>query len=250
MPKLDIFSIVVATSPQVMFVLMLTNSTEKYNECIDLAKRSLADPTLPRYYTIQNCLLVVAAEDDWYDADLYLRMAEQTWTMAHCAAKHVADDASLKVLDDLRTSLDRMYQARTEDAIETQNQHQPRNELPPVEEEEEEEYSGSEYSQNEEGEQMDDVDENEARTAKLSLVPMSSNTINQKQSFHLGVSNMDDIDSKNGEQDIDRSFEEDCEYFLAIAHALPDEKREEFMRRIDKCLKTAIATGEFHSESI
>lgn len=83
--------------------------------CIRLAELNLTDPTLPPYYVIHNCILIACALDDWSDADIWQRRAEQAyWT---CAAKaELKQDAeALKELKNVRKELDQLEAFRRED---------------------------------------------------------------------------------------------------------------------------------------
>lgn len=43
---------------------------EKMAEAVRAAKYNLSDPTLPRFYQINNCAIVILAEDDWDEAEV------------------------------------------------------------------------------------------------------------------------------------------------------------------------------------
>ncbi|KAK5703057.1 hypothetical protein LTR97_004003 [Elasticomyces elasticus] len=51
-------------------------NNKKFDECIEAARYTLNDPTLPRYYHIKSLLLIANAEEDWYPAERCRREAE------------------------------------------------------------------------------------------------------------------------------------------------------------------------------
>lgn len=39
-------------------------------ECVRLAQYHLTDPRLPRHHQLKNLIIIVMAEDDWYEAEV------------------------------------------------------------------------------------------------------------------------------------------------------------------------------------
>lgn len=39
-------------------------------KAVEVAKYNLTDPTLPRYWQVKNCILIVCASTDWDEAEV------------------------------------------------------------------------------------------------------------------------------------------------------------------------------------
>lgn len=67
---------------------------------------SVSNPTLPPYYFIQNCILIVSAMDNWNDAGLDQQYAEARWSTSFLEAKIRGRKEELSVFEGLRMSMD------------------------------------------------------------------------------------------------------------------------------------------------
>ncbi len=49
---------------------------EDYDKATKMAKNNLSDPSLPRYHRVKKLMLLATAENRWYHAEKWRRMAE------------------------------------------------------------------------------------------------------------------------------------------------------------------------------
>ncbi|CAI6337394.1 unnamed protein product [Periconia digitata] len=84
-------------------------------KCIELVKSNLTDHTIPPYYKMRNCILIVSAMDDWNIADLYRQDAEIQYRVSHHKATEMEDEDSLEILEELRYELDQLKQMLDDD---------------------------------------------------------------------------------------------------------------------------------------
>ncbi|KAJ4319709.1 hypothetical protein N0V94_003768 [Neodidymelliopsis sp. IMI 364377] len=86
--------------------------------CISAARRNLADPALPPYHIIKNCILVACALDNWRDADVFRLRAEDVYhqTLSRATSEH--DDKSLELLKSLTKDLKTLNQWKDEEMLE------------------------------------------------------------------------------------------------------------------------------------
>lgn len=63
---------------------------EDFETCLEIAKLNLTDPTLSRYWTIKNLLLVASVEDDWIEAEVCIARSLQVIVLIiHSAASPI-----------------------------------------------------------------------------------------------------------------------------------------------------------------
>jgi len=90
---------------------------EDFDEVVRLARYNLTDPTLPRFYQIQNRILFCSAEADWYIAERCRIEAEQFYITAWNATGP-GDEVALTALAALRRLLDQLEVSQGQDAPE------------------------------------------------------------------------------------------------------------------------------------
>ncbi|KAF2130370.1 hypothetical protein P153DRAFT_395792 [Dothidotthia symphoricarpi CBS 119687] len=90
---------------------------DKFELAIAKAKYNLTDYTLPPYYYMENCMLIVAALDDWDDANDWLGAAEYSYLTTLDEATRKNDTDSLKLLVYLRSKLDQFKDFRMQDLM-------------------------------------------------------------------------------------------------------------------------------------
>jgi hypothetical protein len=50
-------------------------------EAVRAAKRNLTDWSLPRYWQVKNCIIIVFAEEDWHEAEVSCASRDSPWRM-------------------------------------------------------------------------------------------------------------------------------------------------------------------------
>ncbi|KAK5167215.1 uncharacterized protein LTR77_007946 [Saxophila tyrrhenica] len=89
---------------------------EDWQACIAAAHENLSYPGLPRYWRIQNLLLISEATNDWHQRENCRVAAEQIWGIARRETPNTQRDA-IKSLQDVRGELDQLsaWQERESD---------------------------------------------------------------------------------------------------------------------------------------
>ncbi|KAK4893272.1 hypothetical protein LTR27_008395 [Elasticomyces elasticus] len=90
-------------------------NNNKFDECIEAARYTLNDPTLPRYYHIKTLLLIANAEENWYPAKRCRREAEDVYAMAQRLTSP-EDEPALAALRALRKDLDAVATSQEKEA--------------------------------------------------------------------------------------------------------------------------------------
>ncbi|KAK5730313.1 hypothetical protein LTR15_000250 [Elasticomyces elasticus] len=90
-------------------------NNNKFDECIEAARYTLNDPTLPRYYHVKTLLLIANAEEDWYPAERCRREAEDVYAMAQRLTTP-EKEATLATLRILRKDLDAVAASQQREA--------------------------------------------------------------------------------------------------------------------------------------
>ncbi|OAG22546.1 hypothetical protein CC77DRAFT_1018573 [Alternaria alternata] len=83
--------------------------------CISAAQYNLTDTSLPPFYIIRNCILLVGAMDNWDDGNEWRLAAESTYSDALRRSREMNDTNSLAALQDLREELDEWARQRDRD---------------------------------------------------------------------------------------------------------------------------------------
>lgn len=81
----------------------------EYEQAIEAAKYNLTEPTLPRYHQMKNMILIVAAEEDWEEAEHYRLQAEAIYETAYRLTAASDEDAQSS-LRQVRNGLDKLKQ--------------------------------------------------------------------------------------------------------------------------------------------
>ncbi|CAK3835661.1 Hypothetical predicted protein [Lecanosticta acicola] len=88
---------------------------EQWAKGIAAAKRNLTDTSLPRYWQVRNCILIINAKDDWHVAEDYRKAAEEVWAIAK--VRTAEDDLTAhSFLNQLRDELDELAEIQISEA--------------------------------------------------------------------------------------------------------------------------------------
>lgn len=90
-------------------------SDERFTECATEIISLLSIHELPRYYQIKCRILLACTQDDWHDAEILRKAAEDLWTHYRHMRPSRNDPAMDKAFDELRKMLDDLEEAQVDD---------------------------------------------------------------------------------------------------------------------------------------
>ncbi|KAK4621702.1 hypothetical protein CLAFUW4_07401 [Fulvia fulva] len=78
----------------------------QWDAAITTAKRSLTDPSLPRQWQVEDCVIVCSATDDWEEAERFREAAEAVYNTSRIQA--TPSQKAEATLRDMRSILDQI----------------------------------------------------------------------------------------------------------------------------------------------
>ncbi|KAK3726054.1 hypothetical protein LTR37_000202 [Vermiconidia calcicola] len=120
----------------------------EYERAIEAAKYNLTEPTLPRYHQIKNMILIVAAEEDWDEAEHYRLRAEAIYETANRLTAASDKDAQSS-LRQVRNGLDELKRSQAAEQAKWAMEDEGNEEDEEDEDDEDDEADGEEWADEE-----------------------------------------------------------------------------------------------------
>ncbi|KAK5164554.1 uncharacterized protein LTR77_009760 [Saxophila tyrrhenica] len=95
--------------------------SDSFEECIEAAKYNLTDRTLPRYFKMRNRMLIIAASEDWDEAEKFLLETEAIYEEAARLTSESEEEAS-SALRRIREALDKLSGGMDQDRKEAEEE--------------------------------------------------------------------------------------------------------------------------------